>query len=197
MSIETSAEERARRPVKPVWWWFLIHGLLAIAYGMVVLGTPFADEAGFLVDGVAMATLSLLAGAQVAIQGVLSRPEPGWGVLLVAGLHAMAAGVAFAVLAALGLRTALFWSIASFLVVEGLVLILGLWPAPVYRLWGVLLGGCMIVSAATLAALWLATPGHPYDIPDAGLGICGLLYGFAALVAALQVRAAQYRDGLP
>ncbi len=177
-----------------MWWWFVIHGLLGVAFGIFTLATPYSDTSSFLLDGCAFALFLFLSGTQVAIQAILSRGfGRGWGVLLAAGVHAAAAGIVLWTIAMLALPYAHFWSGVSFLLVEGLLLMLGLLRSPAYRLWGLLMGSCMIVAAALMTAAWLPDPEHSFDVPDLGMGIAGLLYGMAVFVAALQVRAAYYR----
>lgn len=176
------------RPARPVWWWFALHGLLAIAFGVFTLLTPFTDEPGYLIDAHAFAILALLAGAELGILGFLSRGTRGWVVLLVAGAHAAAASVLFWVLAALGQAHALLWSSFGFLVVEGALLLVGLLRSSSYRLWGILLGACLMAAAAIMLTSWLADPEHSFDLPDAAMGVAALLYGVAVFVAALQAR---------
>ncbi len=186
----------AIRPVKPVWWWFVIHGALALAFGIFTLVTPFSDEPGFLVDGHAFALLAFIGGIQVSLQAILSRPfATGWIVLLVAGLHAVVAGVITWAFASAGMPTTLFWCVFGFLILEGALLLFGLLRSPVFRMWGILMGSCMMAAAVIMSVAWLADPEHSYDIPDAGMGVSGLLYGVAVLVAALQARTVYYRDG--
>jgi len=173
----------------------MIHGLLAVAFGIFTLATPLTDEAGFLLDGRAFAVLCLLTGAQVAVQALQARHfATGWWVLLIVGVHAMGAGVAFWTVSSLALPYALFWSIVSFLMLEGTILAIGLLWSPVYRMWGLLMGCCMFAAALIMMFAWLADPQHSFDIPDAGMGIAGLLYGFAVFVAAMQARALSHRQ---
>lgn len=173
----------------------MIHGLLAVAFGIITLATPFTGERGFLLDGYAFAVLCVLAGGQIAIQAYQSRHVArGWGMLLAIGLHSVAAGIAFGILTAMGLPYGLFWSVVSFLIVEGALLAIGLLHSTVYRMWGILMGSCMVASAVIMMVAWLADSEHSFDIPDTGMGIAGLLYGIAVFVAALQARAASYGD---
>jgi len=172
----------------------MIHGLLVVAFSAFTLATPFTDERGFLLDGYGFAVLCLLVGGQLVLQALESRRfARGWGVLLAIGVHAIGASIAFGILAALALPYALFWSVVSFLMVEGALLAIGLLWSPVYRMWGILMGSCMFAAALIMTIAWLADPEHSFDIPDAGMGIGGLLYGFAVFVAALQARAASHR----
>jgi uncharacterized membrane protein HdeD (DUF308 family) len=181
------------RIAKPAWWWFSLHGALAIAFGAFTLLTPSGNAAGFLLDGRTFATLMLLSGPLIILQAVGARGTSGWQMFLVIGIHALLAGVALWIIASLGLAAALYWSVLSFFIVEGLLLVIGLWRSPVFRLWGALMGACMITSSTIMTVAWLADPDHSYDIPSTGLGISCLFYGVAILVAAILSRSAALR----
>jgi len=172
----------------------MVHGLIVVAFSVFTLLTPLSDERGFLIDGYGFALLCLIVGWQISIQAIQSRRfARGWWVLLAAGLHAVAASIAFWILCLLALPYALLWSIVSFLLLEGAILAIGLLWSPVYRMWGILMGTCMLAAALIMMFAWLADPGRSFDIPDAAMGVGGLLYGFAVFVAALQARAASHR----
>jgi len=185
--------QRSLRRGKPVWWWFSIHGVLASAFGLFALLTPSSDAAGFLIDGRAFATLMLLCGGIIVAQALGARTTPGWQMFLAIGIHALAAGVVMWIVASLGLAVALYWCILGFFVVEGLLLVIGLWRSPVFRLWGALMGACMITASTIMTVAWLADPHHSYDIPSTGLGISCLFYGVAIFVAAILARATAFR----
>lgn len=188
--------EPAPKAFRPAWSWFLPHGVLAIAFGLFTLATPFTDASGFLLDGYAFAALCLVAGAQTIPLARQARPfDRHWIVLLAIGLHAMGAAIAFCLLSALQLPYGLFWSIVSFLMLQGVVLAVGLLRSAMFRMWGLLTGSCMFAGAVILMVTWLADPEHSFDIPDAGMGIAGVMYGIAVFVAALQARGAYYRQG--
>lgn len=178
-----------------MWWWFVLHGSLATAFGIFVLLTPFSGESGFVVDAVAFATLALVCGILIVIQALGLRGFDRWPMYLAIGVHSIVAGIVIGIVGGLGLGAATFWCVVSFFLVEGLMLLVGLRRSPVLRLWGGLMGSCMIAASVILTLAWLADPNHSYDIPDAGLGISGLLYGVAVLVGALQARTAFYRSG--
>lgn len=184
--------------VKPTWWWFMVHGLMVMVFGVITLATPLSDEHGFLIDTGWLAALCMLVGVQAALQATTSPTfAQGWWVLFAIGMHCFGAGIAFAILTGLALPYALFWSIVSFLSVNGLLLAIGLAWSPVYRMWGVLMGTCLIIAAAMLTAAWLLDPSHSFDIPDAGMGIAALLYGSAVFVAAMQARVVSLRSAGP
>jgi len=108
--------------------------------------------------------------------------------LLVAGLHAIAASGVFALLILLRQPIPLFWSFVGFLLLEGVLLVLGLVGSPLYRVWGLLMGLCVDIAAIVLLVLWLLAP-KDYDIQDIASGASSALYGIALIVAAIQVRA--------
>ena len=175
----------------------MVHGLIVVAFSAFTLLTPLSDERGFLIDGYAFALLCAIVGWQISFQAIRSRRfARGWWVLLAAGLHAVAAAIAFWVLCALALPYALLWSIVSFMLLEGVILAIGLLWSPVYRMWGILMGVCLLIAALIMMFAWLADPGRSFDVPDAAMGVGGLLYGFAMFVAALQARAAAHRVAL-
>ena len=176
------------RPLRPVWWWFLVQGGLIAIWGGFALVSPVAGAPGWILDGTIYGIVLLLGGALLLLQcWDARRTGSGWLGLSIGGLLAMLAGLACFVAGGLGDATALFWVIAIFLVVIGVVFIVGTVHDPIYRSWGLLMGGIILLAVATLLGVHFVFGGD-FDVLDPVLGSLGLLYGIALIVAAIQVR---------
>ncbi len=117
----------ASRPARLVWWWFLIQGGLAVVFGVLVFATPPDSVSGYLVDCAAYAALVLIEGILAMSQALVFRGAgAGWVMFLIIALHAVAASIVFGVLIALRMPTSFFWSSMGFLLLEGVLLVIGL-----------------------------------------------------------------------
>ncbi|OJX63388.1 MAG: hypothetical protein BGO95_00555 [Micrococcales bacterium 73-13] len=184
------------RPRRPLWWWFIIHGAIIAAWGAFALISPIADAPGWIFDGVGYAITILIGGVQLAIQGWSGRRlGPGWLGLVLAGLVGMLFGVACFVAAGFGDADGLFWVVIVFLLVDGAVVVAGTVRDPVYRFWGILMGGIIEFAAVVLLVVYFVFPGD-FNVIDPVFGSIGLLYGIAVIVGALQVRDTALRQGV-
>lgn len=173
---------------RPLWWWFLLHGALIAVWGAFALISPFPGAAGWIIDGIGYGIVLVVAGVQLALQGWLGHRH-GRGVLAfcVGGMLGVLVGVGLIVAGALGSATAIFWIVVPFLLVEGVLLIVGTVLDPVHRLWGLLMGGILLLALVVLVTVNVVFGGD-YDVLDPVLGAFGLLYGIAVILAAIQVR---------
>jgi len=185
-----------RRTVRPIWRWALICGLILATFGVIALATPGGDPNDFVVDGLMMSAMSLALGALTIAQvvGMARAHTPGWPALLIAGVHGLAAGVAFAVLVPVGSPVALIWSLAGFLAVQGGIVLIGLCRAPALRMWGVLLGVCLLVASAGVVLALLVAGEQTYELLDLAIGLAALFSGIGLIVAAALARAETFRE---
>lgn len=175
-------------PWRPLWWWFLLHGILVGAWGLFALVSPARGPEGWVLDGIAYGVMLVLAGTQLVVQGLgWRRYGRGWLAMLVAGVLAIA--TAFACFAAGAARSAdaMFWIVIVFLALEGTVFVVGTLRGALFRAWGLLMGG-VIYAALVLLAVLRFTIDIGYELLDPVWGALGLLYGIAMITAAIQVR---------
>ena len=183
------------RPWRPLWWWFVIHGAIVAAWGSFVLLTPWRGYEAWLIDGVAFGVMLVLAGTQLIVQGPMSRRYGrGWLGLTLGGICGIVFAAACFIAAAFGSADALFWVVIVFYVVEGLVFILGTSGGPIFRYWGLLMGGIIYAALVTLLTLRF-TIDQNFELLDTVWGALGLLYGIAMIAAAVQVRYAAIAEG--
>jgi uncharacterized membrane protein HdeD (DUF308 family) len=171
-----------------VWWWFLVQGGLIALWGGFALVSPIAGAPGWILDGTTYGIILLLGGVLLLLQSWgARRTGTGWLGLALGGLMALLAGLGCLIAGGLGNAVALFWVIVVFLVIEGTVFIAGTVRDPIYRVWGLLMGGIILLAVATLLGVHFVFGGD-FDVLDPVLGSLGLLYGIALIVAAIQVR---------
>ncbi|MBO9577578.1 MAG: hypothetical protein J7480_02260 [Microbacteriaceae bacterium] len=182
-------------PWRPLWWWFIVHGAIISAWGVFALVTTVPGGAGWVLDGIAFGVMLLIGGVQLVVQGWSGRRYgPGWPGIFVGGIVPICFGTAIFVIAATLDATAVFWTIIAFLFVEGGVFIVGTWPGPVFRFWGLLMGGIVCIAFLVMLVLfWLF--GGDFEILDPAFGALGVLYGMAMIVAAVQARQAGIERG--
>ena len=185
----------AERPWRPLWWWFIIHGAVVAAWGLFALISPVRGAEGWLLDGIAYGVMLVLAGVQLVVQGLgWRRYGPGWIGIFLGGLVAILFAAACFAAAALGSADAVFWIVIAFLAVEGTVFIAGTFRGLVFRNWGVLMGGIIYIALVVMLVLRF-TIDRDFEILDPVWGALGLLYGFATIAAAIQVRHTAIADG--
>lgn len=165
------------------WWIFLLYGLIAIAFGVLLLLWP---ERSVIALVMAFGILSLADG----LVSVLSIPRrdlalPRWLLLLYA-LVSLGFGVA-AFMWPLQLATALLWVLALWLILAGIARIV--FAIQVRKLiqgeWLLVLSGAL---ALALGVLFLARPGAGLVAVTLWIAIGALLYGVLQTVVALRLR---------
>jgi len=183
------------RPWRPLWWWFIIHGTVVAAWGLFALVSPVRGAEGWILDGIAYGVMLVLAGAQLVVQGLgWRRYGPGWIGIFLGGIIGILFAVACFIAAALGSADAMFWVVMVFLAVEGTVFIAGTFRGLVFRNWGVLMGGIIYLALVVMLVLRF-TIDRDFEILDPVWGALGLLYGFAMIAAAIQVRHSAIAEG--
>lgn len=177
------------RAVRPLWWWFLVHGAVVCAWALFTIISPVSGGDGWIIDGVAFGVALLLVGGTLIRQAVERAPRRnGAGVFLGGGVVMLLTAAACVLLGALRMPIAQLWVIFAYLVIEGAILTLGSLPFPAYRFWGALSGAPMFAAALGIGLLAWWSPG--YDLMDLFFGVLGVLYGVAVVTAALQARSA-------
>jgi uncharacterized membrane protein HdeD (DUF308 family) len=157
--LEESAEELTEPLVElsaGPWWWVLIRGLLAVAFGVIALFSP----------GIAAIAIAFVFGAYAVVDGIteiahavrIRKTDKRWGWLLFAGIVSVIAGalaLLLPVLAAfLGLLIVL-WTIVFYNVVHGAMVIGSASGATGKsgRGWAIFAGVVSIVFGVVLAVL--------------------------------------------
>lgn len=177
-------ESRFQMNIRRSWWTFLLYGLLAIMFGVILLLWP-----GHSVMALVMAfgVLSLADGMVSLVSAVRRELAlPRW--LLVAyALVSIGFGAA-ALARPVQLATAMLWVLALWLVLAGIARIV--FAIQVRKLirgeWLLALSG---VLALALGILFLARPDVGLVAVTAWIGIGALLYGTLQIVVALRLRA--------
>lgn len=183
------------RASRPIWWWFVLHGVVVLVWGVFVLVSPLEGREGWLVDGAAFAVMLIVAGALLVAQGLALRTYgPGRFGLIGGGVLAVLAGAAVGTAAAFGEADAVFWIVIGFYVVEGVVFIAGSRPGAPFRHWGILMGAIIYVALALLVSLRF-TIDRDYGLVTPVWGALGVLYGVAMIAASIQVRHAVIAQG--
>jgi len=183
-----------------VWWWVLVRGILAIAFGIIALVNP----------GSAILAFAIVFGAYAVVEGVVSAVHAvrvrhelkEWGWLLAQGILSVIAGaIALIVPALVGLfgGLVLLWTIVIWNVMHGVAGLrsaagapaggaktIGIIAGVLTILFGILLGVLTIVTpvVALLGLIWL-------------IGIYAIVFGVMLAVAAIQVRAAAGKTTTP
>lgn len=187
--IEEITEPLSELSIGP-WWWVLIRGILAIAFGVIALLSP----------GSALFAIAIVFGAYAIIDGVteiahaiqVRKTLKRWGWLLFAGIVSVLAGIAALVLPGLaGLLGGLFliWTIVFYNVMHGAMLIGSASGAESKgKGWGIFAGVASIVFGVVLAILTFVTPGAAILGLIFAVGIYAIVFGIMLAVAAIQAR---------
>ena len=193
--LEESAEELTEPLVElsaGPWWWVLIRGLLAVAFGVIALFSP----------GIAAIAIAFVFGAYAVVDGIteiahavrIRRTDKRWGWLLFAGIVSVIAGalaLLLPVLAAfLGLLIVL-WTIVFYNVVHGAMVIGSASGATGKsgRGWAIFAGVVSIVFGVVLAVLLWITPGAALLGLVYAIGIYAIAFGIMLVVSAITARA--------
>ena len=174
------------------WGWVLFRGILALAFGVLVV----------LLPGPALASLVLLFAAYMLADGIVgivsavraARAHERWGWLLFEGLIDIAAGVAaflmpiaavfnFVILASA-------WGIGS----GAAMLIAAFRLRPDHGRWGLRIGGVLSIVWGVLLVLF---PAAGVLVLTLWLGAYAAAFGIALIVLALRLRSRSSRIGGP
>lgn len=170
--------------IRRSWWVFLLYGLLAIAFGVVLLLWPGHSVMALVMT---FGVLSLADGAVSLVSAVRRELAlPRW--LLVAyAVVSVGFGVA-ALMWPVELATAMLWVLALWLVLAGIARIV--FAIQVRKLirgeWLLALSGAL---ALALGILFFARPDVGLVAVTAWIGIGALLYGALQILVAFRLRA--------
>jgi uncharacterized membrane protein HdeD (DUF308 family) len=175
---------------KGVWWWVLIRGILAIAFGVVALVIP----------GQALTAIAIVFGAFALVDGVMAAIHAVrvrasykyWGWLLVQGILSALAGLAALILpgfaGAFG-GLVVLWTIVIWNITHGAVGIRSAAGAQSSgRTWGIVAGVFSVLFGIVLAFLVLFLPGAALLGLVWAVGIAAIVFGLMLVIAAIQVR---------
>ncbi|MDH6180882.1 uncharacterized membrane protein HdeD (DUF308 family) [Microbacteriaceae bacterium SG_E_30_P1] len=191
--IEDAAEELEEPLVQlsaGPWWWVLIRGILAIAFGVLALIWP---ASAFLAIAIVFGAYALVDGITEIIHAVRIRnTAPRWGWLLFAGIVSVLAGLAALILPGLaGLVGGLFllWTIVFYNIAHG-VMVIGSASGAVGKgkTWAVIAGVASILFGIALGILIWVVPGAAIFGLVFAIGIYAIAFGIMLAVAAIQAR---------
>jgi uncharacterized membrane protein HdeD (DUF308 family) len=176
---------------KGVWWWVLIRGILAIAFGIIALLAP----------GAALTAIAIVFGAYALVDGIIAIVQAirmrdrfaAWGWLLLQGILSALAGLLALILPGVaGAVGGLFvlWTIVIWNVMHGAAGIRSAAGASEgrARTWGIVAGVLTIVFGVALGVLILLTPGATLLGLVWVVGIYAIVFGVMLVVTAIQVR---------
>jgi uncharacterized membrane protein HdeD (DUF308 family) len=168
-----------------VFWWLLVRGILALAFGLIMLFMPGAGAAALgIVIGVWL-LLDGITGCAIAVQR--QRTGRRWGMPLLGGIVALLTGVAMVVFpyaVAVVSGVAVLWILAIGLAVRGILEITDRRSGK----WGSLLGLINVVVAIVLAVVMFVNPLIALGALVIVVGIYGVVFGLSAILNAVRVR---------
>lgn len=174
-----------------IWWWVLIRGIIAVAFGIITLLSP---ASAILALAVVFGVYALVDGVVAAIHAIRVRASfPKWGWLLVQGVLSALAGLAALILPGLvGLFGALvlLWTIVIWNVMHGVT---GIYSAAgaasgSAKTWGIVAGVLSVVFGIILGILLLVTPAAAILGFVWLVGVYAIAFGVMLAVTAIQVR---------
>jgi uncharacterized membrane protein HdeD (DUF308 family) len=178
---------------KGMWWWVLIRGILAIAFGIIALLAP----------GAALTAIAIVFGAYALVDGVIAIVQAirvrdrfaAWGWLLLQGILSALAGLLALILPGIaGAVGGLFvlWTIVIWNVMHGFAGIRSAAGASEGRAktWGIVAGVLTILFGVVLGVLILLTPGATLLGLVWVVGIYAIVFGIMLIATAIQVRSA-------
>jgi uncharacterized membrane protein HdeD (DUF308 family) len=180
-----------------IWWWVLIRGILAVAFGVIALLAP---GAALTAIAIVFGAYALVDGIMAAIQAVRVRNSlKAWGWLLTQGILSALAGLAALVLPGLvgafgGL--VVLWTIVIWNLMHGFAGIRSAAGAADGRAktWGIVAGVLTLVFGIVLGVLILLTPGATLLGLIWAVGIYAVIFGVTLVVTAIQVRIAAHSN---
>ncbi|MDF1479924.1 DUF308 domain-containing protein [Leifsonia sp. H3M29-4] len=177
--------------VKGVWWWVLIRGILAIAFGIVALISP----------AVALTAIAIVFGAYTLVDGIMltiaaiqtRKTTKGWGWVLAQGILSVLVGLAALILpglvGALG-GLVVLWTIVFWNIMTGIASIQAATKSEAgsAKTWMIVAGVVSLVFAVILAIAVLVTPGVTLLGLIWAVGIYAIVFGIMLIVTAIHVR---------
>ena len=191
MTDTTSSLDPLAGLVKGVWWWVLIRGILAIAFGIIALISP----------AVALTAIAIVFGAYTLVDGVMlaiaaiqtRKTTKGWGWVLAQGILSVLVGLAALILpglvGALG-GLVVLWTIVFWNIMTGIASIQAATKSEAgsAKTWMIVAGVVSLVFAVILAIAVLATPGVTLLGLIWAVGIYAIVFGIMLIVTAIHVR---------
>lgn len=176
--------------VAGVWWWVLVRGLLAIAFGVVAL---------FISPASAVLAIVLVFGAYAIVDGIveithgvaLRGRSASWGWLIFAGVVSIVAGLLAVVLplfaAVIGAILTL-WMVVAYNLVHGIMVIGVAVKSERGRGWGIAAGVVSVLFAIVLGVLLLVTPATAIVALLFAIGIYAVVFGVTLVVTSISAR---------
>lgn len=172
-----------------VWWWVLVRGILAIAFGVIAL---FSPASAFLAVVLVFGAYAIVDGIVEIVHGVAMRGgSKSWGWLIFAGVVSILAGIAALVLPIVaGLLGAILmlWMIVAYNLVHGVMVIGVAVKSERGRAWGIVAGVLSVLFSVVLAILILVTPGTAVLGLIFAVGIYAVVFGITLAAAAIATR---------
>jgi len=172
-----------------VWWWVLVRGILAIAFGVIAL---FSPASAFLAVVLVFGAYAIVDGIVEIVHGIAMRGgSKSWGWLIFAGVVSILAGIAALVLPIVaGLLGAILmlWMIVAYNLVHGVMVIGVAVKSERGRAWGIVAGVLSVLFSVVLAILILVTPGTAVLGLIFAVGIYAVVFGITLAVAAIATR---------
>lgn len=190
-SVSARTDVSLSELARGVWWWVLLRGIIAVAFGVITLASP---ASAILALAVVFGVYALVDGVFAVVHAVRVRGSfPKWGWLLTQGVLSALAGLAALILPGLvGLLGALvlLWTIVIYNVMHG---VSGIYSAAgaaqgSAKTWGVVAGVLSIVFGVILGILLLVTPGAAILGFVWLVGVYAIAFGVMLAVTAIQVR---------
>lgn len=176
-----------------IWWFVLLRGIFAIIFGLVAVIAPVVALIGItIIFGI----YAIIDGLVEIVQAIrLRRSLAYWGWLLVQGIVSLIAGVlALFSPQIFGTVGGLFilWIIAIYALVNGVVgLASGIGSeSSSAKTWGIVSSVISILFAIILGIALVVSPSAAVTSFVWVVGIYGIVFGIALLVAAFQIRSA-------
>lgn len=188
-AIEEELAAPASELTGGVWWWVLVRGILAIAFGVIAL---FSPASAFLAVVLVFGAYAIVDGIVEIVHGIAMRGgSKSWGWLIFAGVVSILAGIAALVLPIVaGLLGAILmlWMIVAYNLVHGVMVIGVAVKSERGRAWGIVAGVLSVLFSVVLAILILVTPGTAVLGLIFAVGIYAVVFGITLAVAAIATR---------
>lgn len=188
-AIEEELAAPASELTGGVWWWVLVRGILAIAFGVIALLSP---ASAFLAVVLVFGAYAIVDGIVEIVHGIAMRGgSKSWGWLIFAGVVSILAGIAALVLPIVaGLLGAILmlWMIVAYNLVHGVMVIGVAVKSERGRAWGIVAGVLSVLFSVVLAILILVTPGTAVLGLIFAVGIYAVVFGITLAAAAIATR---------
>ena len=190
IELERELDDPAGSAVGMVWWWVLLRGLLAIAFGVIALLNP---TTAFFAIVIVFGAYAIVDGVMEVAHGIATRKtSKAWGWLIFAGVVSIIAGALALILPGFaGVVGALvaIWTIVAYNFVHGVMMVAAAVKSERGRGWGIAAGVISVLFSIVLALLVLMNPLGTVEALIFVVGIYAIVFGVALAVAAVAARA--------